>query len=87
MASEGTRPEFDRIVERLTSDYPSLGRPPGLPWSRPVLITVMVAGGVVWALLSIAMVAWGARGVALTGVVVTLTALAAAVDHRRRSRW
>jgi hypothetical protein len=86
MASEGTRHEFDRIVERLTSEYPSLGRPPGLPWSRPVLITVMAVGGVVWALLSMAMVAWGARGVALTVAVVVAAALAAAVDHHRRNR-
>jgi membrane associated rhomboid family serine protease len=86
MASERTRQEFDRIVERLTSDYPSLGRPPGLPWSRPVLITIMTVGGVVWALLSMAMVAWGARGVALTGGVAAIAALAAAIDTRRRNR-
>jgi hypothetical protein len=86
MASEGTRHEFDRIVERLTSDYPALGRPPGLPWSRPALITIMTVGGVVWALLSIAMVAWRAEGVALTVAVVGLAAIAGAVDHRRRHR-
>ena len=86
MASERTRHEFDRIVERLTSEYPSLGRQPGLPWSRPALITIMAVGGVVWALLSMAMVAWGAPGVALTVGVVVLAALAAAVDDRRRNR-
>jgi hypothetical protein len=84
MASEGTRQEFEQIVERLTTDYPSLGRPPGQPWSRPVLVAVLVTGGVVWGLLSVAMVAWGWRGVVLTGVVAGLAALAAIVDARRR---
>lgn len=86
MGTEDKRREFEEIVTRLTTDYPSLARPAGLPWPRPVLITVMVVGGVVWALLSVAMVAWGARGVALTCAVVAAAAVAAAVDARRRRR-
>ena len=86
MASEDTRQEFQQIVERLTTDYPSLGRGTGLPWPRPVLITMSVVGGVVWACLSVAMVAWGWRGVALTGAVVATTALTLSLDARRRLR-
>lgn len=86
MASEDTRQEFQQIVERLTTDYPSLGRGPGLPWPRPVLISMMVIGGVVWGLLSIAMVAWAWRGVVLTVSVVAITAVALTLDARRRSR-
>lgn len=84
MATEDTRQEFQQIVERLTADYPSLGRGPGLPWSRPVRITVLAVGGVVWGLLSIAMVAWGWRGVALTGAVAAITAAVLTIDARRR---
>ncbi|GIE93013.1 hypothetical protein [Paractinoplanes rishiriensis] len=84
MAAEGTRQEFEQIVERLTADYPSLTHE-GLPWPRPVLITMLSVGGVAWGLLSVAMVAWGWRGVVLTGVVAALAAGGVAVDlHRRR---
>jgi hypothetical protein len=86
MASEDTRQEFQQIVERLTTDYPSLGRGLGLPWPRPALVAMSVAGGVVWALLSIAMVAWGARGVALACAVVAATVLTLTLDARRRLR-
>jgi hypothetical protein len=86
MATEGTHQEFEQIVGHLTTDYPALGREPGRPWSRPVLIAVLVVGPVGWGLLSIAMVAWGWRGIALTGGVVAVAALAAAVGaHRRRA--
>jgi hypothetical protein len=86
MATEGTRQEFDQIVERLTTDYPALGRPAGLPWSPRVRIAVAVAGSVVWGLLSVAMVAWGWRGLVLTGAVAAVAAAVAALDIRRRSR-
>lgn len=84
MAAEGTRQEFERIVERLTADYPSLTRK-GLPWPRPVLITMLCVGGVLWGLLSVAMVVWGGRGVVLTGAVAALAGAGITVDlHRRR---
>ncbi|GAA2608947.1 hypothetical protein [Paractinoplanes durhamensis] len=85
MATEDKQRQFDQIVERLTTDYPSLRRLPR-QWPRPVLITVLSVAGVVWALLSVAMVAWGARGVALTLAVVALSAVALAVDNYRRRR-
>jgi hypothetical protein len=84
MGSRDTRHEFEQIVERLTEDYPSLGRAPSRPWPRPVLITVLVVGGVGWGLLSIAMVAWGRSGVILTCAVVAVAAIAAVIDARRR---
>ena len=84
MASRDTRQEFEDIVERLTADYPSLGRAGLPPWPRPVLITVMIVGGLVWAFLSIAMVAWGLWGVVLTCATVLATAATLAV---RSHRW
>ncbi|MEV0901850.1 hypothetical protein [Actinoplanes sp. NPDC049802] len=76
--------EFEAIVAGLTADYPSLaGR---RRWSRTTRVIVAVAGGLVWGLLSVAMVAWGAAGVLLTVVVVALAATAAAVDAHRRRR-
>src|SRR4051812_25054047 len=65
MGTEDKRREFEEIVTRLTTDYPSLARPAGRPLPRHVLIPVAVVAGVVWGLLSVAMVVWGARGVAL----------------------
>ena len=65
MASRDTRQEFEGIVERLTADYPSLARTGLPPWPRPVLITVLAVGAVVRGFLSVAMVAWGRRGVAI----------------------
>ncbi|MEU8821953.1 hypothetical protein [Actinoplanes sp. NPDC048796] len=85
MATNDKEREFAEIVERLTTDYPSLAgrrRPP-----RRVLITLAVVGGLVWGLLSVAMVAWGVFGVALTCTIVLLTGGAIAVDaHRWRRR-
>ena len=83
MATEDKRREFDEIVERLTTDYPALARR-GQPWPRAVLISVLVTGGVVWGLLSIAMVAWGWKGVVLTCSVVSFVIGALVLDHRRR---
>lgn len=84
MGTEDTRQEFEGIVERLTADYPSLARTAGAPWPRPLLITVLIAGGVVWGFLSVAMVAWGWPGVVLTCVTVGGAAIALAV---RNHRW
>ena len=85
MGTDDKERQFEQIVARLTADYPSLaGR---RRWSRGVLITVAVVGGLLWALLSVAMVAWGRAGVVLTCVVVGMAGAAAAVDaHRRRHR-
>jgi hypothetical protein len=87
MGTEDKRREFEEIVTRLTTDYPSLARPAGRPLPRHVLIPVAVVAGVVWGLLSVAMVVWGARGVALTCTVVVLAGIAATVDSRRRRRF
>jgi len=83
MASRDTRQQFEDIVERLTADYPSLARTGTPPWPRPVLITVLITGAVVWGFLSVAMVAWGLWGVALTCATVLATAAALAVRTRR----
>ncbi|WP_250006432.1 hypothetical protein [Actinoplanes sp. M2I2] len=83
MSTEDKRREFDDIVARLTTDYPALTRAPWPRWPRPVLITVLVTAGVVWGLLSVAMVAWGARGVALTCAIVTVAAVTAVLDARK----
>jgi hypothetical protein len=82
MATEDKQRQFDQIVERLTADYPSLRRIPR-QWPRPVLITVLCAGGVGWGLLSVAMVAWGAAGIALTCAVVAITGAVLVADARR----
>jgi hypothetical protein len=84
MGNEDTRQEFEGIVERLTADYPSLARTGTPPWPRPLLLTVLIVGGLTWAFLSMAMVAWGARGVVLT-VAVVLAAVAA--QFVRIYRW
>jgi fatty acid desaturase len=79
--------EFDQIVDRLVADFPSLaGR---RRWPRAVLVTAAIVGGVVWGLLSIAMVAWGTAGVVLTLVVAGLAITGLAADSyrwRRRGR-
>ncbi|GIM92246.1 hypothetical protein [Paractinoplanes toevensis] len=85
MATEDRQRQFEQIVERLTTDYPSLRRVPR-QWPRPVLITVLAVGAVVWGLLSVAMVAWGARGVAMTCAIVAVAAVAMTIDDYRRRR-
>jgi len=76
--------QFDQIVAGLTADYPSLaGR---RRWSRRVLIILAVVGGLLWGLLSVAMVAWGAIGVVLTCALVGIIGGGVAVDAYRRRR-
>jgi hypothetical protein len=84
MGTNDKEHQFEQIVARLTADYPSLNgrrRP-----SRRVLITLAVVGALVWGLLSVAMVAWGAAGVVLTCVLVAGVGAGVAADSRRR-RW
>jgi len=84
MGTDDKQRQFDQIVARLTADYPSLagrGRPP-----RRVLITAAVVGGLVWGLLSVAMVAWGAAGIVLTCAVVAIIGAGVAADAYRRRR-
>jgi hypothetical protein len=85
MGTNDRERQFDQIVARLTADYPSLAGP--RRWSRRVLVTAAVVGGLAWGLLSVAMVAWGAAGVVLTCALVCLTGAGIAVDayrwHRR----
>ena len=85
MGPKDTHRQFDDIVAHLTADYPSLaGR---RRWSRRVLIVAAVTGGLLWGLLSVAMVAWGAAGVVLACVTVAVAGTGAALDvHRRRRR-
>lgn len=85
METNDTQRQFDRIVAHLRADYPSLaGR---RRWSRRVLVTVAVLGGIAWGLLSVAMVAWGAAGVVLTCSVAGAVGVVVAVDaHRHRDR-
>ena len=84
MATSDKNREFEQIVAGLTADFPSLA--PRRPWARWVVATVAVAGGLAWGLLSVAMVAWRAIGVAMTCAVVVLAAAVAAVDFYRRRR-
>jgi hypothetical protein len=82
MGTNETHRQFDDIVTHLTEAYPSLaGRPRR---SRKFLITAAVVGGLLWGLLSVAMVAWGAAGVVLTCVVAALTVTGIVVDVRGR---
>jgi hypothetical protein len=81
MGTNDKQEQFDQIVARLTADYPSLaGRH---HWSRWRRVIVAVVGGLVWGLLSVAMVAWGAAGVILTCAVVAVVAAVIAVDGYR----
>jgi hypothetical protein len=85
MGTDDKQRQFDQIVAHLTASYPSLvgrRRPP-----RRTLVTLAVVGGLVWGLLSVAMVAWGATGVVLTCALVGIVGAGVAVDayrwHRR----
>jgi fatty acid desaturase len=82
MGTNDKEHQFEQIVARLTADYPSLNGRRRL--SRRILIILAVVGALVWGLLSVAMVAWGAAGVVLTCVVVVIIAVGAAVEFRRR---
>jgi hypothetical protein len=85
MGTDDKQRQFDQIVAQLTQDYPSLAG--GRRWSRRVLTGAAVIGGLLWGLLSVAMVAWGAAGVVLTCAVVAITVGAATVDaYRQRNR-
>jgi len=85
MGTDDKQRQFDQIVAHLTQDYPSLAG--GRRWSRRVLIGAAVIGGLLWGLLSVAMVAWGAAGVVLTCAVVAITVGAATADaYRQRNR-
>ena len=81
MATNDTRRQFDEIVAGLTADYPSLAR--RRPRPRWLVVTAAIAGGVVWALLSVAMVAWGAIAVATSCVVVATTVAGILIDSYR----
>jgi fatty acid desaturase len=81
MGTDDKERQFEQIVARLTADYPSLaGR---RRWSLARRVAVAVVGGLVWGLLSVAMVAWGTAGVALTCGVVALVAAVIGVDAYR----
>ena len=82
MGTNDRQRQFDEIVARLTADYPSLAG--SRRWPRRVLITAAVLGGLVWGLLSVAMVAWGAIGVVLTCAVVAIVGAGIAADAYRR---
>jgi hypothetical protein len=86
MATEDKRRQFDEIVDRLITDYPSLARPAGRHIPRSMLIPLLATGAVLWGLLSVSMVAWGWKGVVLTCTVVALTAITLVVDAYRHRR-
>jgi hypothetical protein len=85
VATNDRQRQFDQIVAGLTADYPSLaGR---RRWSRRRRIAVGVLGGLIWGLLSVAMVAWGTAGVVLTCAIVVAAGAALVVGEvqwRRR---
>ncbi len=84
MGTDDRHGQFEQIVARLTTDYPSLaGR---RHWSRRALITAAVVGGLGWGLLSVSMVAWGAAGVVLTCSVVAVVGAAIFLDGHRLRR-
>ena len=81
METNDTKRQFDQIVDGLVADYPSLAnrrRP-----ARRLVVVAAVVGGLAWGLLSMAMVAWGALGIALTVAVMALLATGIAVDSYR----
>ncbi|MEV6349669.1 hypothetical protein [Actinoplanes sp. NPDC051851] len=82
MGTDDKQRQFDEIVARLRTDYPSLR--PRRSWSRGARIAVAVVGGLTWGLLSVAMVAWGAAGVVLTLAVAVVAAALAVAAHRLR---
>ena len=84
MGTNDRQREFDEIVARLTAGYPSLAGP--RRWSRRVLITAEVVGGLVWGSLCVAMVAWGMIGVVLTCAVAAVIGVGIAADAYRRRR-
>ena len=81
MATDDKKRQFDEIVAGLTADYPALaGRRPRPRW---LVVTAAIVGGVVWTLLSVAMVAWGAIAVVTTCFVVAAVAAAILLDTHR----
>jgi hypothetical protein len=78
MATDDKKRQFDEIVAGLTADYPSLAGP--RPHPRWLVVTAAIVGGVVWALLSVAMVAWGAVAVVTTCFVVAAAAAGLLLD-------
>ena len=84
MGTNDKQQQFDQIVARLTADYPSLAARPSR--SRRSLVTVAIVGGLLWGLLSVAMVAWGAAGVILTCALVAVFGAGSAADAYRRRR-
>jgi fatty acid desaturase len=83
MASNDKKHQFDQIVDGLKADYPSLAGRRARP--RWVLVTAAVTAGLIWALLSVAMVVWGAVGVALTCAAVAAAAAVLYWDSHRRA--
>jgi nitrate reductase NapE component len=84
MGTSDQQRQFEQIVARLTNDYPSLAGRRRL--SRRAVITFAIVGGLVWGLLSVAMVAWGAFGIVLTCALVAIIGAGAAADAYRRRR-
>ncbi|HWS32658.1 MAG TPA: DUF3040 domain-containing protein [Actinoplanes sp.] len=84
MSTRDTRREFDEIVGRLAADDPAIARPVRMITRRVQIIILAVIGALLWAGLSVAMVAWGAAGVALTCVTVLAAVAFGVWFHRRR---
>ncbi|WP_430788607.1 DUF3040 domain-containing protein [Actinoplanes sp. G11-F43] len=84
MSTRDTRREFDEIVGRLAAEDPEMARPVRMLTRRVQIAILAVIGALVWAGLSVLMVAWGAAGVAITVVTVLVTVGAGIWFKRRR---
>lgn len=85
MSSKETRREFEEIVGHLAAEDPSLARPVRMVPRRVLLSVQAVAGALVWALLSVLMVVWGATGVVVTCLAVAVAAGWGMYRQRRRN--
>lgn len=89
MPTGDQRQRFNEIVEHLTSDDPRFAELGSGWWDRlgrPVRAALLAVAGIGWALLCVAMVAWGRVGVLLTVSVVGAMASAAAGGRILRRR-
>lgn len=89
MATGDQRQRFDEIVEQLTTDDPRFRRlvqEAPRPLSREARTALLVLAGLIWALLSVLMVAWGWPGVMLTVLAMTGTASILATGRLIRPR-
>jgi hypothetical protein len=85
VSSKETRREFEEIVGHLAAEDPSLARPVRMVPRRVRLSVQAVAGALLWAVLSVLMVVWGATGVVVTCLNVAVIAGWGMYRHRQRN--